>query len=205
MKSKLLLGAALSMIYLLGLAIGQEATAPLTVADDGDVDLPPPPPPPPFHHGPGALMAALDADADGVISAEELANAVNALTELDTSGDGTITRDELLPPRPEGAPPKGPKGGEPGDQIMRMDADGDGVVTLEEFKAPAIEALEAAFSKIDTSGDGQIDADEAAAAPPPPPRHGRGPGGPPPGCGRPGPKGGPKGDAAGGPRGRAGR
>lgn len=65
------------------------------------------PPPPPF-----VLMKALDADGDGVISAEEIANAPAALKALDKNGDGKLTPDELRPPRrpPDG---KGDKGGPP--------------------------------------------------------------------------------------------
>ncbi len=50
----------------------------------------PPRPVPPLH-------AALDADADGVISAAEMQNAANALKGLDQNGDGELTPDELRP------------------------------------------------------------------------------------------------------------
>ena len=56
------------------------------------------------------LIAALDANHDGVIDAQEIANAPAALKTLDKNGDGKLTRDELMPPRPEGAP--GMKDGE---------------------------------------------------------------------------------------------
>ncbi len=47
------------------------------------------------------LNAALDANGDDVISAEEIENAVAALKKLDKNGDGKLTSDEL---RPEGGP-----------------------------------------------------------------------------------------------------
>ncbi len=58
------------------------------------------------------IIAALDADNDGVISEAELANATKALKTLDKNGDGKLTMDELMPPRPEGQRgPGGPGGG----------------------------------------------------------------------------------------------
>ena len=63
------------------------------------------------------LVRALDADRDGEISAEEIANAAKALATLDQNGDGKLTRDEIAPPRPAGPPPRGegrPDGPPPG-------------------------------------------------------------------------------------------
>jgi len=62
-----------------------------------DMQRPPPPPPNP-------IVKALDANSDGVISADEIANAATALKTLDTNGDGQLTQDELRPPCPM-APP----------------------------------------------------------------------------------------------------
>jgi len=72
------------------------------------------PPPPP-------LFAALDANHDGVIDENEIANASAALKTLDKNGDGKLTMDELMPPRPpwrEGAgrPPGPPPGGAEDEQ-----------------------------------------------------------------------------------------
>jgi hypothetical protein len=53
----------------------------------------------------------LDANHDEIIDAAEIANATNALKTLDKNGDGRITIDECMPPRPEGM--GGPGG--PGD------------------------------------------------------------------------------------------
>lgn len=61
-------------------------------------------PPPP-------LIAALDANHDGVIDADEIANASKALKTLDKNGDGKLTQEELRPPRPEGG--QGPDGPPP--------------------------------------------------------------------------------------------
>ncbi len=78
-----------------------------------DDDRPPPPeggrrPKPP-------LITALDKDNDGALSAAEIARAPAALKALDRNRDGTITDDELRPPRPgdENRPPP-PAGGAAG-------------------------------------------------------------------------------------------
>jgi len=44
------------------------------------------------------LVAALDADGDGTISAAEMERAGSALKTLDTNDDGRLTRDEMGPP-----------------------------------------------------------------------------------------------------------
>ena len=43
------------------------------------------------------VLAVLDADGDGEISAQEIARAAAALRELDLNGDGYLTADELIP------------------------------------------------------------------------------------------------------------
>lgn len=97
-------------------AIAAGALALHAAPGDGQRDGPPP-------GGPGGpdgqrhhrmvppVIAALDADHDGVISAAEIADASKALLTLDKNGDGQLTREELMPPRPEGARgPGGPRG-----------------------------------------------------------------------------------------------
>jgi hypothetical protein len=65
---------------------------------------------------------ALDVNHDGVIDETEIANASESLRKLDKNGDGKITMDELLPPRPplaegRGIPPEPPPdGGENGHE-----------------------------------------------------------------------------------------
>lgn len=64
-------------------------------------DGPPPPPP---------IIAALDADHDGTISADEIAGASEALKSLDKNDDGKLSGDEIHPPRPRGPEGRGPEG-----------------------------------------------------------------------------------------------
>lgn len=46
------------------------------------------------------IITALDTNGDGVISADEIANASASLMKLDKNGDGKLTMDEMMPPRP---------------------------------------------------------------------------------------------------------
>ena len=77
------------------------------IAQDG-------PPPQDGPHGPGGhrppppIIGVLDANHDGVIDADEIANASKALKKLDKNGDGKLTQDELRPPRPDGPGMGGP-------------------------------------------------------------------------------------------------
>lgn len=111
------------------------------------------PPRPPF--GPPALIRALDRDADGEISAEEIKGASESLAKLDKNGDGKLTRDELMPGfaggRPEGGPPTWIA--EFAKRLKDADANGDGKLSQEE----APDRLKQNFDRIDTNSDGQID------------------------------------------------
>ena len=59
---------------------------------------------------PPIIIRTLDANSDGNIAADEIANAANALRKLDRNGDGKLTPDEY---RDASAPPGGPRNGPP--------------------------------------------------------------------------------------------
>jgi len=118
-------------------------------------------PPPP-------LIAVLDANHDGIISADEIANASKSLLTLDKNGDGQLTQDELRPHRPpppraegdgqqDGSPPQGggpdgpPDGPPPGPPPGSDRGD---------FHPPVSPIMAA----LDTNGDGIFSADEIANA-----------------------------------------
>ena len=58
------------------------------------------------------VIGALDANHDGVIDADEIANASAALKALDKNGDGKLTPDEFIGRRPK--PPQGSSGTDAG-------------------------------------------------------------------------------------------
>jgi hypothetical protein len=166
----------------------------------GDSGGPPDGPPPGNgprgrHHRPPPIIEALDANHDGIISADEIANAAKALSALAASNGGQITLEDAFGP-PPGPPPGGPDGNQagapngdqppppPGDDngggkprghrhppipplFAALDTNGDGVLTADEI-ANAPKSL----LKLDKNGDGQLTPDEYRPQRPPPPQRG---------------------------------
>lgn len=143
------------------LALGLPATQ--LLAQDG------PPAEGPRGQRPPPLVAALDANHDGVIDSNEIATASAALKSLDQNGDGDLTREELLPagmqrrgdrtgpkgPRPEGQPPG--VGFRPvvPPVIAALDANHDGTVDETELNN-SVDALKA----LDKNNDGKLTKEE---------------------------------------------
>lgn len=56
--------------------------------------------PPPGHFPPPPWVIALDTNADGSLSAKEIAGATQSLMTLDMDGDGVLSIEEICPPGP---------------------------------------------------------------------------------------------------------
>ena len=114
------------------------------------------------------IIKALDADKDGKISSEEMANAATALATLDKNGDGVLEREEMMPARRERGGRRGqggPRGGEGGtngfvDRMMQNDKDGDGKVSTDE----APERMRGFFDRLDGDKDGFLTKEEMTEA-----------------------------------------
>lgn len=52
------------------------------------------------------IVAAIDGDKDGALSAEEIAKAPEGLKTLDKDNDGKVSAEEMRPARPEGVRPQ---------------------------------------------------------------------------------------------------
>lgn len=122
------------------------------------------------------LLAALDADRDGVISTDEINNAVQSLQSLDKNNDGKLTRDEMMPPPPEGRPGDGRLRGPEGrlgegrgraererpspaamlERLMANDKDQDGKLSKDEMP----ERMQRIFKRADANADGFLDQEE---------------------------------------------
>jgi Ca2+-binding EF-hand superfamily protein len=120
------------------------------------------------------LLMALDANRDGVISAEEIAAATPALKALDKNGDGILWAQEVMPMgRGRGEGPEGGRDGRGGGDggaggapatsaddlvamLMAYDANKDGQLT----KAELPERMQPIFDRADANKDGKLTVDE---------------------------------------------
>ena len=133
------------------------ATTFVAKAQDDGANMPPPQGGPGFggHHRrpPLPLVQVLDVNRDGVIDASEIANASAELLTLDKNGDGKLTVDEYLPPRPTNAPadfhPPTPL------IVKALDVNGDGVIDATEIANASVE-----LKTLDKNSDGQLTRDE---------------------------------------------
>ncbi len=109
MKTKYLVLSGALLLAASSLSFAQDSNKPdgPTPGQSGDGQRRPPNP----------LLHIFDTNHDGVIDADEIANAPAALKALDKNGDGQLTAEELRPPGGPGG--KGGKGKKPqggGDQ-----------------------------------------------------------------------------------------
>jgi len=141
---------------------------------------------------PDPLLHALDTDNDGIISADEIKNASDALKKLDKNNDGQLTRDEYAPPPPpppqgDGQRKGGPRDGSKASAAATKTADKkpDDWPFGKDKAAPAGDTKTGAdkpagdppkgqrpppppsplLQALDTDGDGIISADEIGTAP----------------------------------------
>jgi hypothetical protein len=118
--------------------------------------------PPRHHHRPPPLplMRALDVNHDGIIDSNEIANASAELLTLDKNGDGQLTTDEYLPPRPPNAdsqtfrPPTSPL-------VEALDINHDGIIDSSEIANASAE-----LKTLDKNGDGKLTRNEFCPSPP---------------------------------------
>jgi Ca2+-binding EF-hand superfamily protein len=97
------------------------------------------------------VLAALDSDHDGEISASEISNSCSTLKKLDRNGDGSLTPDEVLPDQAVTQ----------AAMIMaRLDSNGDGLISRSEQEAKEAQALRKLFQNADRNHDGLITEDE---------------------------------------------
>ena len=125
------------------------------------------------------LVQALDANHDGVIDSNEIANASAELLTLDKNGDGQLTPDEYMPPRPKNADQMGQGFRPPPSPVVQaLDVNHDGIIDSNEIANAPAELL-----TLDKNDDGQLTRDEYRPhrSPGPPPGDGEMPNGSPPG------------------------
>jgi hypothetical protein len=99
------------------------------------------------------VLAALDADQDGAISASEIDHSPSALRMLDKDGDGSIIAPEVLPD---------PVANEATVYLSRLDANRDGRISQDERGNSQDERLRELFDHADRDEDGAVSEQELA-------------------------------------------
>jgi hypothetical protein len=105
------------------------------------------------------ILAAVDADQNGILIADELAHVPDALTKLDANQDGQLTHDEIgprhvTPPAEKSTGNATVKSQQP-PFIAALDANGDGIIDAAEISNST-----ARLTALDKNNDGQLTLDE---------------------------------------------
>ena len=101
------------------------------------------------------ILAVLDTNHDGALSAREIAAAPLVLTALDLNGDGLISADERQSLATGGRPVRFARSATAFNIVFTLDANQDG--DLQPFEiANAVSSLK----RLDRNGDGELTADE---------------------------------------------
>ena len=135
--------------------------------------------PPEFFPG-IVIMAALDADKDGALSADKIANATAALKNLDKNGDGKVGRDEIKTELENLRSTREERGGRRGgfgrgNFLDRYDKNADGKISASELPERMRQGL---MNRADKNGDGFLEKSEIEALSQNPGNRGRNQGGP---------------------------
>ena len=101
------------------------------------------------------VLAALDSDQDGILSAKEIGAAPLALSALDLNGDGLITSNERRITDADGKPVRVSRGSGSFNLILTLDANHDGNIQTMEI-ANAVSSLKL----LDRNGDGALTPEE---------------------------------------------
>lgn len=103
-------------------------------------------------------QAALDANSDGIISADEITKAAAALRKLDKNADGKLTEEELRPNfNREGRSGPASNGNEElVNTLMSFDENKDGKLSKQEVP----ERMQGIFARADANHDGMLTRDE---------------------------------------------
>lgn len=99
----------------------------------------------------GPILAALDSNHDGALSAREIAAAPVVLTALDLNDDGMISPDEWRATDADGRPTRVWRGATSFNVVLALDANHDGDIQSMEI-ANAVSSLK----RLDRNGDGEL-------------------------------------------------
>lgn len=110
-----------------------------------------------YGHGQRPAFEDVDTNGDGKITKDEMqARADDRFGEADSDGDGAISRDEMIAKAMARVEKRV-------DRMMdRMDADGDGEVTQAEMQQMRDKRMGRMMERMDTDGDGAVSKEEFA-------------------------------------------